>query len=165
MEGGVASPVGVRYGPAFLSAGGVVCLESKVEAEEKIGEVETQTNTVGHGYLFVEILETKQAAGLVGVAFDGPHVAGVDKERALEHPEQFAAQLERQQHGYVAALVYEVGDVVVAVERAGAERAHAPAAHRVGAAGIEPFLERDHRRVAIGVTDSQAGMERDGAAR
>ena len=46
------------------------------------------------------------------------------------------------------------------VEAAGPEGAHTPATHAVGASGIETFLERKYRRVAVRIAYAATHMKR-----
>lgn len=145
MEGGVAAPGGVEKGPWLLAAGRVVGLHAEVEAEKEVGEVHAQADTVCGGDLLVEFVECKFAVGLVFVFLYSPDVAGVDKDCAFEHPEEFGPVFDAEVEAYVAALVYEVGDEVAAVVCSGAERSDAPSADTVCSAGVEALFERHHR--------------------
>ena len=145
MEISIAFPVGVDDGPALLVYGRVHGFETEVETKKEVGEVHAQADTVCGGDLLVEFVECKFAVGLVFVFLYSPDVAGVDKDCAFEHPEEFGPVFDAEVEAYVAALVYEVGDEVAAVVCSGAERSDAPSADTVCSAGVEALFERHHR--------------------
>ena len=62
-----------------------------VETENEEVQVETKAQAVRHSNLFIEFIKLKHTAGLVGIAADGPDVAGVHKDSSLKFPEQLAA--------------------------------------------------------------------------
>lgn len=160
VECRVAVPVGMYQRPRLLSACGVVGLEPEVEAQQEVGEIHAQADSVGGGYLFVERFQAEHSSRLVGIILDGPDVARVDEDRPLEDPEELVAVFEAENQRDVATLVDEVGHAVARVVAARAEGADAPSPDRVGSSGVEPFLKRYHRCVAVGVANAAPGVER-----
>ncbi len=133
-------------------------LHAHVEPHQEVVEVEPYAHTVGQGDLLQKLIEPEHASLLVGILLDGPYIAGVDKDCALDEPEQLAAQLHIGHQVDIAALVDEAVHRVARGEAAGSQSAHAPAAHIVGTAGIEAFLKRGYGRVAIGHKQAAAHM-------
>ena len=159
MEIGVASPIGMEQRPSLLVHCRIVCFEAQVEAQEKICEIQSQTDTVGRSYFFVEAIESEHAARLARIVADGPYVAGIDEQGTFEHPEQPCAVLHTQVEPYVAALVYEVGYRVFGIVCSRTESTHSPAAYSVGATGIKAFFEGNHTGVAVRISYACSDME------
>ena len=83
----------------------VVKLLAHIETDKEEREVESQSQSVGARELLIELGELELSALLCLVAVYGPDVAGIDKGRELELPEQAAAEFNRGIQTHVAALV------------------------------------------------------------
>src|SRR5690606_7766831 len=100
--------------------------------------------------------EAEAAAGIAGVTRAEPDVARVGEERERpvrreELTQQDRAEFEAELELHVAAL-HE--GAARGVERAGADLAEPPPAHRVRTADVEAPVERHHRRIARRVRDA-----------
>ena len=101
---------------AAVGIGGIDGLHASVESENEVVEVETHAQTVGDGYLAPEGVELELSARLVAVVAQGPYIARVNKERAIELPEDVGTIFGIEVELDVARLVDEVDAPVVATE-------------------------------------------------
>ena len=114
-------PDGVVVAPFVSRVHGLhACIES--QGEEVEGEAEAQTVT--HGNLAVEFVEAEFAFGLVFILADGPDVACIDEESAVDFPEQMAAQFDVEVEFDVTALVEKVDLSVGTLVGSRTEAAH-----------------------------------------
>jgi len=158
MEGMVTTPFRMDERPRLRSPRRIMGLHTHVETEQEVSEVESKTETVGSGYLFIERIEMEHSSGLIGIIVDRPDIAGVDKESEFKQPKEPGSIFHRKVETYVAALVDEVAHGVGAGEGSGAERAHIPSADTVGAPTVEAFLKRKDRGVAVGYSDAETDV-------
>ena len=94
----------------------VVCgrdgFHSGVEPEYEVSEVQSQTDAVAYGDLFVETVEAELSSRLALVVAHGPDVSGIDKCAEFEHPKEFGAILQIEVEANIAALIDEAVDGV-----------------------------------------------------
>lgn len=128
VECEVSREVRMQYRVVFPAV--VVCgrdgFHSGVEPEYEVSEVQSQTDAVSYGDLFVEAVEAELSSRLALVVAHGPDVSGIDEGRAVEFPEEWGAVFDVQVELYVACLVDEVYSSVCPDKRSGAQFAHAP---------------------------------------
>ena len=113
--------------------------------------VETQAETGAERNILKEILCRELRTGTQRVFLQQPHIAHVDKQRAVQETEYgepiFGIQLDFKRTGLVVVAVGRTVGVVAA----GTYRPHGESAHRVGTAYVKLFGVWHFGRVAVGM--------------
>ena len=94
-----------------------------IEADDEEVEVHAEAESVGYGYLAVEVVETECAVWLVGIVANSPDVASIDEEGTIELPEQEGTVFNAEVELEVARLVDEVDTTVGTILGTRSERA------------------------------------------
>ena len=79
-----------------------------VESEYEVSEVQSQTDAVSYGDLFVEAVEAELSSRLALVVAHGPDVSGIDEGCAVEFTEEWGAVFDVKVELYVACMFFEV---------------------------------------------------------
>ena len=103
-----------------------------VESENKIIEIQSHPQSVGHCYLFVKLIKLELPSRLLSVVSQCPYIAGIDEEGTVELPEEYGSVFQVQVQLHVAGLIDEIDSTVVAFKFARSESSHAPSSYRVG---------------------------------
>ena len=166
MPGKIALEVGMDNRIALRAAGvgRVDSLHAYIEADDDEAHVEAHAGSIGYSNLAPEVVGEELPARLVVVVVDGPDVAGIDKEGAVEFPEEVGTILNAAEEAYVARLVDVVDGAVASDVAAWAETAQRPSAHVVGASGIVTFLEGEHTGIPVGESDTCREVGHEAAA-
>jgi len=124
MEGEVAAEDGMGDGVVTSTVvGGVDGFHACIEADDEEVEVHAEAESVGDGYLAVEVVETECAVWLVGIVANSPDVASIDEEGTIELPEQEGTVFNAEVELEVARLVDEVDTTVGTIVGTRSERA------------------------------------------
>ena len=70
-------------------ARGVVKFKSEIKTQNKEIEIGSQTQAVTACYLFIKLIEPKNAIWLIGILFYRPNISLIDKHGALQQPKNF----------------------------------------------------------------------------
>ena len=114
VEGEVALEVGMDDGE-MLTLGGigrVDGLHAAVETENEVVKVEADAQAIGYGYLAIEVIQSEDAVGLVGIVANVPYVARIYEESACKLPEKARAVFHAQIKADVSCLVDKVDAAV-----------------------------------------------------
>ncbi len=161
MEGKVARKA--RIDNRIMLAPGAVSridgFHTAIKADDEIIEIQTNAQTIGHGYLLVELAEAELSARLVGIIARVPNIAGVNKESAVELPEKMGAVFKTEVEFQIAGLVDEVDFTIGAHVATGTQAAHIPAAHTVCSSGKITLFIGHNGGVAVWNGQSESQME------
>ena len=131
---------------------GGVNTDTQVSAQHQHADVVAQSHTGTQGDVLEEGSAVQLATGTVGVPFQQPDVAGIDKGGAVQVAPDgesvFEVGFEFKGTRLVEVAVYFVLGRQLA---AGAERAYGEGAYAVGSADVELFAVRHLFGVAVGV--------------
>ena len=160
MELEIATETRINEGIVLVGVAisGVDSLHTHVETQDEVVEVQTQTQSVGHGYLFVELVESELSTGLFCIVTQRPDVTRIDECRSIELPEQERTILQVEVYLHVTRLIDEVNASVGASEATGSESAHTPSAHAVGTAREVAFLEGQHLTITVWPGNADVGV-------
>ena len=139
-------------------------LHTHVETQDEVVEIQSDTHTIRRGYLLIELVYLKLPVWLVGIVAKRPDVTRIHKQGTLELPEERGAILGIQVELQVTRLVDEVDASVIALVSAWSQFSYTPTPHRVGSTREISLLERQHGAVAVRISHSQVGMQRQGIA-
>ena len=62
-----------------------------IESKNEIIEIETQSQSVGHGNLLVKLVDLKLSAGLICVITERPNVSCINEKGPVEFPKEVSA--------------------------------------------------------------------------
>ena len=160
MESEVALQVMVQDGiMVFLFLiGRVDGFHAHVETKDEIVEIQAHTQSIGHGNLFVELIDFELSSGLFLILPQRPDVSSIDEECAIEFPEQVCAVFHVDIEFHITRLVDEVDGTIRTLERARTKSSDAPSPHRVGTSREIPLLEWQHPAVAIRIGHTDVEM-------
>ena len=160
MEGEVAAEDRMDDGVAVASViGWMDGFHAGIEAKDEEVEVHTETESVGYGYLAIEVVETEGASRLVGIVANGPDVAGIDEEGTVELPEEEGSVFDAEVELQVTRLVDEVDTAIGSVVGTWSQRAYRPSSYAVGSSCEIAFLERQDVGITIRISDTDGCMD------
>ena len=160
MELEIATETRIDEGVVLVGVaiGGVDSLHTHVETQDEIVEVQAQTQSVGHGDLLVELVESELSTGLLSIVTQRPDVTCIDECSTIELPEQERTIFQVEVYLHVTRLIDEVNASVGASEATWSESAHTPSAHAVGTSREVAFLERQHLTITIWPGNADVGV-------
>lgn len=161
VEGKVATELRMDDGPMSGAAhyDGGDGLHTSIETEDEEVEIQSYTETVADGDLFVKCVPLELTARLVGIVTGIPDVTGIDEGCAFDLPEQSGAVFQREIEFEVTGLVDEVDVAIASLITAGTELSDTPAANRVGTTGEIAFLVGNDGTVAVGNGKAECSVE------
>ncbi len=118
---------------------------TSVETQYKEIQVKTQSQTICHGNLLIELVKFKLTSRLVFIIPYCPDIPGIYKEGSSEFPEQPCAV-------FNAGIQLDVPDWFMKLLSPGKELGqitYRPSAHTVGAAGEVALLKWKHCCIAV----------------
>ena len=112
-----------------------------VETKDEVIEVQTQSQSVCHSQLLVEVLEMELASRLLRIITERPDVSRIDKDCTIKFPEEMRAVFCIEIKFHVTRLVDEVYPSVNTTELSWSQFPYTPAPDRIGTAREIAFLK------------------------
>ena len=78
---------------------------TSIESEDEVVKYQSETHAIGCSQLFIELIETELATWLVRIFAQGPYITGINKQCAVNFPEQMGSVLCIKIQFHVAALI------------------------------------------------------------
>lgn len=117
MEGEVTPQTGMDNGEMIFIVsfeGGIDGFHTQIETDDKVVEIQTQTQSITHRQILQDALQLELSARLLGIVTQRPDITCIDKQGTAEFPEQVGTVFEVQVEFQVTGLGDEV-DITVLV--------------------------------------------------
>ena len=130
-----------------------------IEAKNEIAKVKAQANTVSHSYLLIEIGEMELSTWLLCIRTQSPDVSCINEGCTIKLPEEISAIFGTKVEFHIARLIDEVDATISTTKSSWSEFSHSPSSHRVGSTREISLLKRQHRAIAIRISNAESSMQ------